>query len=390
MNKRIITLFLLFSCGLLYSQNNNTLKEARNYVASQQFDHAVNTYSYLVTKNVDGKFRYRYANNTLLLEYAYALALNGVYDGALMCLDQAILIGRNDDMNFYIAQVLSLMDYGDLAKLFWQKNDSEIPSWISLVYNSFIDRYKRQPVINQDEFSEAFKRANSLAANEAYIQSIILFQEIIDNYPQLHLPYIGYSAIWEKLGMNSKAIELLQKGISLMDKEKDKDKEAISTYEKHLKELINSKSKNNTVMFPKSTIPNQWMVYFGGMYTPSFTNFNTRFGVYTRKAFNFSFDFGVSYFYEGSTSLSIGTSFYKTWKVFVLGLGMNHMVGLGDYDDYSLRLSPTFGFTIMGKRGKSSFDLMFNAQLPVLDIEKFTVGVTIGQSFYFGKIKKRK
>ena len=388
MNKRILTLFFLFSCCLVYSQNNNTLKEARNYVAAQQFDHAVNTYSYLVSKNIDDKHRYRSANNTLLLEYAYALALNGVYDGALMCLDQAILIGRNDDMNFYIAQVLSLMDYGDLAKLFWVRNDSEVPSWISLVHASFIEKYKTQPVINQDEFSEAFKRANSLAASDAYIQAIVLFQEIIDNYPQLHLPYIGYSAIWEKLGMNSKAIELLQKGISLMDKEKDKD--AINTYEKHLKELTNNKSKNNTVTFSKSTIPNQWMLHLGGMYTPSYTNFNTRFGVYTRKAFNFSFDLGVSYIYEGSTSLTIGTSIYKTWKFFVLGLGINNWVGLGNYDDYSLRLNPTFGFSFMGKRGKSSFDLMFNAQLPVLDIEKFTVGVTIGQSFYFGKIKKRK
>ncbi len=61
------------------------LDAARAFVIAEDFGHAVSAYASLVKKDT--------ANVSLNAEYAYALALNGIYDGALARLDPVVVHG---------------------------------------------------------------------------------------------------------------------------------------------------------------------------------------------------------------------------------------------------------------------------------------------------------
>ena len=68
-----------------FSQNKESLPVARNFVINEQIAQAVTCYVQLVNEDA--------TNSALLAEYAYILALSGVYEGALMNLDRARLFG---------------------------------------------------------------------------------------------------------------------------------------------------------------------------------------------------------------------------------------------------------------------------------------------------------
>ena len=145
-------------------------------------------------------------------EYAYALALSGCYDGAIMNLDKIIASGQADkDVLFYISQVLKLMEYDTVANVFWTQELSYPPSWISGQHQSFVEKYKRPASINTDNLGTTLQRAKKLADHRQYIQSMVLFLELIETYPDQYLPCVGLSALLENLGFKNAALDYLQK-----------------------------------------------------------------------------------------------------------------------------------------------------------------------------------
>lgn len=122
-SNKIIILFVACTALLLLSLTSiaqgvytdaslqKQLDEARRNVVNEQFVDAVTKYAALVKSN---------DNMTVSAEYAYALALSGCYDGAIMNLDKIFASGQVDkDVLFYTSQVLRLMEYDSIADLFW-------------------------------------------------------------------------------------------------------------------------------------------------------------------------------------------------------------------------------------------------------------------------------
>lgn len=370
---------------LLSAQSRTDISQvnARSAVLSGHLEKAIEIYAQLVEKNLTSKSKYSTVNTTLLSEYAYSLALGKVYDGALMNLERVILLGNiSNETLFYISQVFALMEYDTLANTFWTLAKGNPPKWIKDNYKVLHERNKTPGVINQDDFPQALKRANDLAAQNFFLQAIVIFQELTDNYPDQPLAFIGYSALWEHLGYPVKAAEVLQQGIAAMGVNKSKN-DPKNIYSKHLLELQSKsdKSKLNSLSGEgvKSLKRPQMVVYAGGMFAESYLSFNSRFGLYTLKNNNVSIELGVSNYGE-TTSFNIGASYYATLRWLVIGLGVNQQF-TKDVSTFSVK--PSIGISIPSKSGRSSFDMLINAYIPTVENAKYVYGISIGKSFYF-------
>ena len=337
-----------------------TRKMCRDSLLSGNLGYAVKGYAALVesarlertgTKGVDAN---------LLAEYAYALALYGACDGALMTLDRAGNLG-SEYFDFYMAQICALAGYPELG------------------------RYGASDCTVGSDPQSAFKRANALGVNKQYAQSIILFQKIIDTYPNMYLPYVGYSTVWEKLGFYEKAAEELQTGINLMGKS---DSTAVYVFQNHLIDLHNAvtDNKNRTFLGKLSDrYEPSFMLYAGGAVGKGSFSISSRLGFYTNNKISGSINMGYSRI-SGQNAFNIGLAAYKTVKIFIFGLGINEQIG----DNSVFSITPSAGISIMNKKKNASYDVMFNLYIPVSKGNPVSYGLSFGRTFYFDfKFKKR-
>src|SRR5512133_2377322 len=105
---------------------------------TESFDRAIPAYARLLTNDS--------ANVSLNSEYAYALALAGIYDAALSRVDRIwTLRGNSPDAGFYASQVFALMGYdrlaGDLAGI---TSGTPAPDWIAAKAPGFLLKYRRR------------------------------------------------------------------------------------------------------------------------------------------------------------------------------------------------------------------------------------------------------
>ena len=141
---RNILVSLLLIVPSVTSAGNDPLpiKSIRELVLQENFSAAVSEYAFLIDDKIESIGRHKGAEYDLLAEYAYALALNGIYDGALMNLDRALALGQNELktkeeltkneglLRFYVCQVYLLMDYPNIAAVFNSKEVTQ-PIWIT-------------------------------------------------------------------------------------------------------------------------------------------------------------------------------------------------------------------------------------------------------------------
>lgn len=391
----VFALVILFF-PLSFSAQNKDITAARNLVLIGNINDAIIKYDKLVKNGnynkleKDGK-----PNTTIMMEYAYALALGGLYENALLYLDRAILLKANAEIYFYSAQVLSLMGYADLASEFWKEGGTvSKPQWLGNEYLSLQQKFahKEPAIINHDHDSIAYKRANTLAAKGMYLQSIVLFQELTDKIPDLFFPYIGYSTIWESIGMYGKAAQELEKGIILMNIQKDSTlNDALSAFKNHLSDLkgktITLSSNSLTTQATKETTI---MLNGGLMIAKSFFSFNGRIGYFlvekVRTSTSVAFNLGVSGG-SGSAYFNTGLSLYKRYRFLMVGAGLN--ASLGKSSTFGFQWSG--GFCFMNRTGKSSFDILYNQIIPIpLKDSKILNGFSIGLTYYLGTRKSNK
>lgn len=393
-NKRL--LFIIFFLGLLlllpssaiYAEKRPrvSINDARSAVIDRKIDKAIKIYSQLVSESTKSKSKYSYTDISLLSEYAYVLALGQVYEGALMNLDRALMLGKADsETMFYISQTFALMEYDDIAKLFWNPSKDSVPQWLASDYKDLLEKYKTYAVINQNEFREALKNANKLALEGQYLQSTVIYQELIDNYPEQSFPFVGYSALMEKLGFKSKAAELLTRGMEAPGDKKMAYGQP-DAYEKHLLELNKKAAINpvntNTVssnLLNKDKEKTTMLVYAGGMLAKSLFSLNSRFAVFVSKKIYLSIDLGLANS-KSSTNYNVGMSVFATHKWLIAGVGLSEQLTKGS-SMTSIRTS--VGMSVPSKSGKSSFDLLFDVYSPTGKTAGRTYGLSIGRSFYF-------
>ncbi len=357
-----------------------TLQETRNLVAQNRIGEAIKAYAFQVEKDS--------TNTDLLAEYSYTLALNGTYDCALMNLDRVRLLSPESEAgDFYTGLVFSTMGYNDLFEEFVKSiPNSKTPKWITFeTHSKLISNILESPILNTDDYATSLKRVNHLAAVGLYLQSIALFEEIINEYPKEFLPHIGYSIVLEKVGIYQKAIKELDIAIQLMGNSPAElgSKNVYQEKKRKLEEKSNApNSLRNKWITYKNNFNPKTMLYIGGMVTNSTVSLDSRFGLYLSNSFNGAADFGLSGDSE-NFYVNLGLSGYQRFGVFVWGEGLSLQLG----NSTVLNLKTSLGLSFINRKGNSSWDIFFDWYLPINQELKSTYGISIGKSIYFGKRK---
>lgn len=367
--------------GIGTSKNNLTY-EAQVSLKQGDVGKALVAYSYAVAQTQAQRNAGKGVSGDLLAEYAYTLALHHDFEAALVNIDRARAVGTKY-RDFYSAQIMTLMGHDDAAQQLMRQ--AKVPEWIDGTYQGLTDKYKTTASINRDAPDVALKRANKLAANRQTIQAMALFEELAAIYPNIYIIYVDYSTVWESLGYYAHAAQLLQKGIGLMPVEQSENKQI---FQNHLTKVNEHAAKSENASWKRKIMgmdPPKLMTYAGASIAKDSYMFNGRMGLYTSKQFSTSLNMGLGYV-GGQFSGDIGVSAYKTWKVFVGGLGLADRFSK---DDNTFNLTATAGLTFLNKSQTSSFDIMVTGYFP------FTGGncsysVSIGKTIYFDLNRKQK
>jgi hypothetical protein len=286
------------------------------------------------------------------------------------------------------------MGYNDLAGEFWKTKDiNEAPAWIFSKSALLLQKYRsKSPVTTtrtREQLIANFKRANELASQTRYFQSIALFHDIVAIYPNEYLPYVGYSITLEKTGAYGKSAQSIEKAISLMGNTPE-DKANKQLLEKRLatiRQTISLTLPNAIPEMPVSRVQDaagpQMMAYAGGMVAPHTTNINGRIGYFVSGSSNVSLDFGVWKNAEYSSS-NVGLTLYNRQKIFVSGAGLGMNAANGS-SAFSLKLS--VGISKMNKARTASFDVFLDMNKGLKQGALTTYCFSIGTSKYFGKRK---
>ena len=349
------------------------LNKPRDFILKGQIPQAIQAYAQLANKDD--------ANATILLEYAYALALGGVFDGALMNLDKAKLLGASEKNDFFAGQVFALMGYNRPAINFLTQGS--VPRWIYSKYDELYKKYKSDSFLSQEKDLEtAFTRANYLVANGMNYQAIALYEQIMEESPDEYLFHAGYSIPLEKAGLRKLAADEMKSGILLLPADKQNSNAELA-FNERLSQLNQRKDTKQVKQPEAQGMKSQGMLYIGGSASSSYTSLNGRFGLFFTNSFNASIDLGVSGTND-NTYTNVGISAYqRLGKVFVIGVGFSDQIT----DTDNMSINPSIGLSFMNKKRTSSWDIFFNVYCPIADNANYLYGFSIGKSFYFGKRK---
>ena len=363
----------------------SAIDAARAFVIAEDFGRAVSAYSVLVRKD---------SSNVLLnAEYAYALALNGIYDGALARLDRIWRPGGNTPVvDFFASQVFALMGYETLAVEVGKKIEAgSVPEWIASHASDLLVKYSdRNPADNMSEGGDVvtdFRRANRLAAQNHNLMAAAMFEGIITAYPGEYLPYIGSSIALEKAGLNDQATAAMEKAIEIVGNgtENQETRHVLQTRlaEMKMKPVPGGKAAGAVAAVMKSSESNgrRMLAYAGGMISPSFLSLNGRFGTFISGSGSLSADLGITRS-GGAMSLTLGAMNYFRQRIFAGGYGLNLGFGGGST---AVNVKVSVGLSIMNKNSRASWDIFLDGQQPLVPKgATTTVGLSIGRSVYFG------
>lgn len=366
------------------SSGGTVNEEARGSVINENFSQAITAYSQMLLKDS--------ANLSLNAEYAYALALGGIYDAALIRLDKIWSSrGDNTDIHYFTSQVMALMGMDELAVEFEVTEKAVSPEWVSSKAPELLKKYQRDITlsdkISPDDLVNQFKRANRLTAQNYTLQSVALFEEITSQYPAEYLPYVGYSIALEKAGMLRKAAQAIENALTVIgdNPEQSDIKKSLESRLLKLKTATGAEeSGSKQAAAPKQeTLSPQMMAYAGGYLSSAYSSLNTRFGYFLSKDTYASVDLGMTQS-AGGTFGNLGFTVYNRQKIFVMGIGITGSFGEGNSVAYTkISVGPSF----MNKKGTASFDIFLDGKAPLKKGYATTMGISIGRSMYFGKRK---
>lgn len=348
--------------------------ESRKYLCQGNIDEAILSYSHLLEQEKALRNGGRTVNGDYVAEYAYVLALSGLYDGALMNIDLARSL-HAPTADFFTGQILKVIGYKELGEGFEAK--STAPDWIRNSYNTLYERYKTEVTMDVSDYSASLQRANTLSSSGQEIQALIIFESLGKQYPRYYLPFVCQSTMWEKFGNLSYAQNRLSHGLSLYpDDGSDKRK----NYANHLAKIENQlyrtgESKWNALISKYEPRP---MLYVGGSAGKNLFALNSRIGLYTNNRFTATANIG--YTYSGASSFIIGASCYKTWGFFLAGLGINEMLSK---NANVFTISPMTGLSFLNKDGNSSYDITLSIDFPIGKDTKVGYTLSFGRTFYF-------
>lgn len=377
--KRYIIALLLVATAMTSWASSSDRQQCREWILGGSFDEAVGGYAALIEVEKAARNEVFGVDEDLLAEYAYALALAGYYDGAVVNIDRARLLGKKDT-DFYTAQILSLMNYQELADMFWTTEHSQAaPAWLASFYKSLAEKHKGTPVIGGSDPDAAFRRANELASRKQYVQSVVIYQELADNYPDNSVIHVGYSTVLENMKKLSPAAKELKKGIDLLAPEQAS---ASAAFNAHLTSLNNQISALNSKTWAERMLDKyepSTILYAGGAAGADVFSLTGRLGFYTNTKTSGSINIGYSYA-SSVHAFNIGVSAYQTMGRLVFGLGINEAISSSDN---VFSITPAVGITFLNKTKDASYDILLNYMIPVKSGYPTTLVVSFGRTFYF-------
>jgi tetratricopeptide (TPR) repeat protein len=360
---------------------------ARVLLLTENINSAIAVYAQLLSKDS--------TNAVLSSEYAYALALDGIYDAAMVRLDK-IWSGKadNKEVNYFTSQVFALMGYDQLAGEFLKESEKNYtPAWISSKAPELMQKHKRiltkPTALNRDELVTMFKQANRLTAQNFTLQSVSMFEEIVNQYPGEYLPYVGYSIALEKAGLLEKSAQTIEAALHIIgDNPEQKDtKQFLDQRLLMIKNKISLQPQNSGSTVSQSPASGdkgpQMLAYAGGLISSTYSSLNIRGGQFITKSTYTTIDFGLT---SSSSKVytNVGFSVYNRERVFVEGFGLTGTFSNGTTALYA---KISVGLSFMNKNRTSSLDIFLDGRMPITKGGVTTVGLSIGQSIYFGKRK---
>lgn len=369
--KRFVLLIIICLPIVSYGQplkkaQKAKLEEARNAVINERFTRAIELYAELAKEDASGKG----VKSDLMAEYAYVLALSHNFDFALAYIDKARL-NKSKFTDFYTMQVLNIMGFPELASKFQTK---EIPDWLIADYKTLKSRYG---VRNPDEASvprTELDRAYKLLSQKQYIRSVVILNRLECSYPEAYVIPVVNSLAWECIGNKEQAAWCLEKAFQMMDeKESSEQKDA---YMQHLNSL--KSNKGGTAIKSVGKFSPRFCTYLGAYAAKGMFSINGRAGIYTNNLFSTSLNVSINRANE-QFSYNVGLSAYKTWRIFMGGLGVSYHFG---GENGSLNLTPCAGLTFLNEKKTSSWDIMLNCYVPFSSDGQFSYGITIGKTIY--------
>lgn len=350
---------------------------AQMLVKQGNFEDALFLYKELIDTAQAKRVVGREVDGDLLAEYAYTLALNHDFELALMYIDRSwSLAAKNRE--FYTSNILHLMGHNEAALQF---NKEDItPSWAKEFYKDFNNKYSITGTIGTGNAENDMKRAYMLTANNQYILSIALYEELAKQFPSAGVLYVNESAVWEKIGKLDHAAALLKKGIVLMpDNLNQSDNRQI--YETHLQKIESSSFKLTHPTWTQhlfGTDTPKLMIYGGAGLGSSQYTFNARTGVYTSNRFSGSLNLGLTHANE-QFAFSCGLAGYKVYHIFMFGIGINNQI---TKDLKTWNLAPSVGITLMNESQTASYDITFSLNIPFSKERFLSYSLTFGRTLY--------
>ena len=239
-------------------------------------------------------------NTSNLLEYTYALAVGGLYDASLRYLDLILINGKKTpEFYYYTSQIFALMGYTDLADGFMTLNKTnEIPAWLSEkaanIQNNFARQNKKVIINVGQDLNEEYKLANKMAAQNCNLQSIIMFRDIMNEFPDDYILYTGYSIPLEKAGLLNLSVKAMETSIELYEK-KPEDPSVLKNLGNRLNELqtkITAAKATKFLESPKEVFNPKMLMYLGATLGAS-SSINAKLGYFLTSTLNGSVDVGI-------------------------------------------------------------------------------------------------
>lgn len=377
MKKRILYFaMLVVTVGTACAQGSGyLLYHAQRCIKADDIDNAVRYYDQCVDKAKEARNAGKGVKGELLAEFAYALALHHDFEAALINIDRAMMLQASNG-TFFADQILTIMGYemaafqlsGTLPKRHIVKGYS---GWIDGLYDNLANKYATKVTINRDSPQEALRRASTLAERGQTVQAIVLYEELMEQYPSAYVIPASYSTLWEKRGNRVYAATLLKKSIELMG---NADAAERAAYEVHLRKL----EAVQPAGLSRLTQGMRAIVYTGASFGKDMSSLSGRVGVSTESKLSASLNANVM-FWDKTAFGNIGFSAYKTWSFFVVGLGVSRQISK---ESKAWGLAPSVGLTFINKAQNASFDITAAGQIPFASETKFSYSLSVGTTFY--------
>ncbi|MEF3280664.1 MAG: tetratricopeptide repeat protein [Elusimicrobiota bacterium] len=368
--------FLFLMPSISFSQKSIELDAARNFIKSGSYKKSLELYN---------KIAKRSPNASLISEYAYVLALNGLLEPSLSQLDRAIMIDVSDkDTRYFMSKIFSAVSLNDVATEIIPH--SYTPSW--LINEATLNKLSHERQLSES-FMEALDIAEGFMRQSRYASAIDAFGRIIKKWPDEYMGYSGYAIALEKIGAYKTASKAVEMAVLLM-KKNGKPINIIRKFSEYGEEL-----KNKPPLVEKKlkdinmALKGKYFAFAGGNFTHTETdsvfNINTRLGKFITNNFDLSLNLGFTTGYEISdyNGLSIGVSGrlnkpITQYSPIRLTAAARLALEPSPEDNFSFILSP--GLSYFTPSGSIDVFVDFNLTGPY----KGTQVLSIGYTTYFG------